>query len=58
MYDKQEIFEAFCKYCAIPDEDSPLTGWVIDMQMEILEKNFAFYFDFFKEYMQISPGSS
>ena len=58
MYDKQEIFEAFRKYCAIPDENDPMADWVTDMQIEFLEKNFEFYYDFFKQYMQERPGSS
>jgi len=58
MYDKQEIFEAFRKYCAIPDEDSPVAELVTDMQIASLTRAFDFYFEFFKEYMQNSPGSS
>ena len=58
MYDKQEMFEAFRKYCAIPEEDSPMAAWVTDMQIRSLEAAFTFYYDFLKEYMQEhSPDS-
>ena len=51
MIDKQEIFEAFCRYCTDPAEEDVMAGWASDMRKKLLEENFAFYFGFFKEYM-------
>ena len=58
MYGKQEIFEAFCKYCTGPAEEEPMVGWAAEMKMQILKENFEFYYAFFKEYIDHSPGSS
>jgi len=58
MYDKQEMFEAFCEYCAGTADDDSMAGWPADMKMQFLKDSFEYYFSFFKEYIQRSPGSS
>jgi len=54
---KQEIFEAFCSYCAEPAGEGPMLGWPAEMQTKLLKDTFEFYFDFFKAFIQQSPGS-
>ena len=58
MLSKQEIFEAFCKHCIGPVEDDLYSKLMADIKKEILEDQFEFYYSFFEEYIQHSPGSS
>jgi hypothetical protein len=55
---KQEIFEAYCSYCAEPAEDEHPPGLLADMRRRTLAAQFEFFYDFFKAYMQQSPDSN
>ena len=58
MYDKQEIYDAFCAYCINPVGDEPLEKWMADIKLEICTEQFEYYYEFFKEYIQQQSPSS
>jgi len=57
MNSKQEIFDAFCEYCIGPVANDSMEEWMAKIKLEIFTEQFEYYYAFFKEYMQQSPGS-
>ena len=51
MPTKQELFALLCRQRISPAEDTPEGEILTELKMMVLENEFEFYYDFFREYL-------